>query len=107
VRTALVEFEKSADFDAVFCFIDKDAHISYTEALDKIKTTKLRKKLLPNDRKGIENLYEQLLPKLETAIRHAKQALQEAQRTGCDNPSTEIHNLVAYLHNLHDQRYCF
>lgn len=41
VAFAIETFKKDKDFDHVFCVFDKDKHISYTAALDKIRATRL------------------------------------------------------------------
>ena len=44
VEYAIEEFNKSRDFDHVYCVFDRDKHPSFDEALDKIHSTKLKKK---------------------------------------------------------------
>ena len=41
VAFAIETFKKDKDFDHVFCVFDKDKHISYNAALDKIRATRL------------------------------------------------------------------
>jgi hypothetical protein len=41
VTFAIETFRKDKDFDHVFCVFDKDKHIYYTAALDKIRATRL------------------------------------------------------------------
>ena len=41
VTFAIERFKKDKDFDHVFCVFDKDKHISYNAALDKIRATRL------------------------------------------------------------------
>ena len=50
--------------------------------------------------KNQANLYALLLGKLETAVRHAKIGLQQAQDEGELNPSTQVYELVDYLRNI-------
>lgn len=41
VAFAIETFKKDKDFDHVFCVFDKDKHVSYTAALEKIRATRL------------------------------------------------------------------
>jgi hypothetical protein len=41
VTFAIETFKNDKDFDCVFCVFDKDKHVSYTAALDKIRATRL------------------------------------------------------------------
>ena len=41
VTFAIETFKKDKDFDHVFCVFDKDKHVSYNAALDKIRATRL------------------------------------------------------------------
>jgi len=41
VTFAMETFKKNKDFEHVFCVFDKDKHVSYTAALDKIRATRL------------------------------------------------------------------
>jgi len=56
---------------------------------------------LPDYRKG-GAVFGHLLDRLDQAKQHARQARQDARRTGEDNPSTEVHDLVHYLQHLKD-----
>ncbi len=42
VNYAISEFEKSGDYNRVYCVFDKDRHGTYSEALEKVRRTKLR-----------------------------------------------------------------
>jgi len=53
----------------------------------------------PNYDKSASGLFTKLHEKLETAKSNAANALQEANETGTDNPSTRVHELVEYLQN--------
>ncbi|TVQ34747.1 MAG: RloB domain-containing protein [Wenzhouxiangella sp.] len=55
---------------------------------------------LPNYAKGQAGLFERLHGQLDFAIANAERALQHAQATGTDNPTTSVHKLVEYLRNL-------
>lgn len=47
--------------------------------------------------KNSRDIYQKLLPYQQSAIKNAKQAETDAQNTGQDNPSTQVHHLVSYL----------
>jgi hypothetical protein len=55
---------------------------------------------LPDYNKGAKGLFEKLLDRLETAKKHAAQSLAAANANSTDNPSTRVHELVAYLQQL-------
>nr|VFJ73757.1 MAG: RloB-like protein [Candidatus Kentron sp. FW] len=57
---------------------------------------------ISNYRKGKTGIFNELFPRLEEARRNATKALQDAERTGEHNPSTEVHELVGYLQNLNE-----
>jgi len=59
---------------------------------------------LPNYGKGAKGLYKQTAPLLDDAIRNAKRALLAAESAATDNPTTHVHELVAYLRSLAQQR---
>ena len=54
----------------------------------------------PNYDKSASGIFEQLYDKLETAKSNATRSLLEANKTGTDNPSTRVHELVDYLQNI-------
>ena len=58
------------------------------------------KRHMPDYRKGKAGVFEELRDRIETATRNAEQGRSDASATGQDNPSTEIHLLVAYLQSL-------
>ena len=58
------------------------------------------KKHLPDYEKGEVGLYQRLEDKLDIAIVNAKKGLAAAEAVGTDNPTTRMHLLVEYLHNL-------
>jgi hypothetical protein len=58
------------------------------------------KRHLPNYRKGHEGIYQELLPNLDQAITHAARLRRDNERTGNNNPSTRVHELVQYLRRL-------
>lgn len=55
---------------------------------------------LPAYSKGSQQVYLQLMPHTELAIRHAERAGQQATHNQTDNPSTLVHRLVTYLRTL-------
>lgn len=57
-------------------------------------------KHLPEYEKSQPGLFGELVPRLETAKTNAEKALKDVASTGEPNPSTEVHQLVAYLQNL-------
>ncbi len=58
------------------------------------------KKHYPDYDKSASGLFSKLYDKLETATANAINALQAAEQTGTDNPSTRVHELVEYLQNI-------
>lgn len=55
---------------------------------------------LPRYSKGSQHIYLQLMPFTDLAIRHAERASQQAVQNQTDNPTTQVHRLVTYLHTL-------
>lgn len=55
---------------------------------------------IPDYLKTTIGIFDRLTPNLESAIEHAKQALNDAHSTGSNDPSTEVHLLVEYLQNV-------
>ena len=45
-------------------------------------------------------MFERLEDRRETSMSNARRAMDDARKTGEDNPSTEVHELVEYLRNL-------
>ena len=43
VDHAIKKYRESKDYDRVYCIFDKDQHLTYNEALDKVRQTKLPK----------------------------------------------------------------
>lgn len=60
------------------------------------------KQVLPDYSKGDQNTFFNLIHQLEFAKQNAKRALQSADKSFTDNPSTYVHELVEYLQNLQD-----
>ena len=58
------------------------------------------KKYCPDYDKSASGLFTKLYEKLEMAKGNAVNALQAADQTGTDNPSTRVHELVEYLQNI-------
>lgn len=46
------------------------------------------------------NIFEELLPNLDSAIANAERSLNAAEAVNTDNPSTKVHKLVTYLQNI-------
>lgn len=55
---------------------------------------------LPDYEKGRQGLYSQIKGQTKQAITFAKRLEQQNQRSGSDNPSTQMHDLVEYLYEL-------
>ena len=55
---------------------------------------------VPGYKKGKQGLYSQIKGKTKKAIDFAKSLEKENQRSGSDNPSTGMHELVEYLYEL-------
>ncbi len=58
------------------------------------------KTYFPDYGKNRAGVFIALLEKLETAKQNARQALREANKTGTDNPSTKVHELVEFLQQI-------
>lgn len=50
--------------------------------------------------KAAGGMFERLEDRRETSMSNARRAMDDARKTGEDNPSTEVHELVEYLRNL-------
>jgi hypothetical protein len=55
---------------------------------------------MPAYTKASRGVFNQLFGQLEIAKTNAARSLAEAQRTGTDNPTTRVHELVDYLQNI-------
>ena len=62
------------------------------------------KRYMPRYRKAQMGVFVELLEELPGAIENAKRLLADAERTGTDNPSTRVHELIEYLQNIKDDR---
>ena len=58
------------------------------------------KKHIPRYEKGARNLFDELRERLEYAKTNAPRSLDAARRTGTDNPSTKVHELVDFLQKI-------
>lgn len=58
------------------------------------------KKYLPAYQKGGESIFVQLLDNQPQAIAYAAKSLRAADKSGDDNPSTKIHELIQYLQSI-------
>ena len=54
----------------------------------------------PDYEKGASGLFLQLLSRLDVAKSNANMPREDARKTGENNPSTEVHELVEYLQSL-------
>lgn len=50
--------------------------------------------------KGDDNIFPRFVENTSTAIKRAAQALDSANQTGIDNPTTRVHELVKYLQEI-------
>lgn len=55
---------------------------------------------MPGYAKGLNDVFGRLLNNLDVALQRAGRARNDAEATGADNPSTEVHSLVRYLQNI-------
>lgn len=55
---------------------------------------------MPGYAKGQKDVFARLADQLDCAIKNASRALQAAQANSTDNPSTRVHELVAFLQNI-------
>jgi len=58
------------------------------------------KKYMPDYQKGDNSIFNQILDSQPQAIAYAVNALRESEKSGNDNPSTKIHELIEYLKNI-------
>ncbi|MCU7905252.1 MAG: RloB family protein [Candidatus Thiodiazotropha sp. (ex Epidulcina cf. delphinae)] len=78
---------------------------TYTGTGTKSACSRLINELLryiPEYSKGAGGVFKTLMDHTEQAIANSKQALQEAEKNGTDNPITLMHGLVEYLTHLKD-----
>lgn len=84
-------------------------HFEYTTApfsatgKDSICHSLIKNKLcnhIPEYDKGKKEMVQRIIPKLDTAIKHAKMIETYHKTSGTDNPSTKVHILVEYLQNI-------
>jgi hypothetical protein len=66
------------------------------------RVIKALKQHFPNYAKGLKNIFDDLIPNLQRAIKHAQQLSRQNQKDGSVNPSTKVHDLVEYLVSLKD-----
>jgi hypothetical protein len=144
VDFGLEEYNRTKEYDNVYCVFDKDKHSTYKETLDRVKRKKLRKdhsihaitsvpcfefwillhykettkkfysgqgspcalvvrdlkEYIPNYEKGGKVSYASLKGELNKAINNAKKVAACCKASGTDDPSTQIHELILYLHQL-------
>jgi hypothetical protein len=108
-------------YDRVFCVFDRDGHANYDVALQRIAQSPYAqsKRLLAIPSwpcfelwmllhfryssgaiVGRKATYNELLPRRASAMTHAIRLQKENARTGANNPSTRVHELIDYLLNL-------
>lgn len=58
------------------------------------------KKYLPDYKKGATDIFDKLLISQDFAKANAERAFSQAQASGTDNPTTQVHLLVSFLENL-------
>ncbi len=58
------------------------------------------KKYMPDYQKGDRSIFDQLLDSQPQAIAYAVNSLRAAEKSGNNNPSTKIHELIEYLQNI-------
>lgn len=63
-------------------------------------TSDLEKKLPLYNKKTVKHWFNDLIDKLDTAIKHAKQLQEHNDKTNSINPATNIHELIEHLRNL-------
>ena len=59
-------------------------------------------KYIPGYSKGARGLFNDLMDQTDRAVANSERALQDAERSSTDNPSTLMHELVEYLQHLED-----
>ena len=83
-----------------FIYTTKAFGASGDSPCDELISTEL-KQYIPDYEKGNASIMIDLVNnQLSTALVNAKKAFDAAERTGTDNPKTEMHILVEYLKNL-------
>lgn len=55
---------------------------------------------LPGYQKAFAGIFDELLPLLDTAIKHGARLELHNRQTGSENPATRVHELVKYLRSL-------
>ncbi len=55
---------------------------------------------LPDYQKGRKSVFIELINQLVLATRNAQKALREAERSGTDNPTTHVHELVSFMRTI-------
>lgn len=58
------------------------------------------KKYIPTYNKNNRRIFDNLKPRLQTAIQNAEKANQSSKNAGTDNPSTKVVDLITYLLNM-------
>ena len=55
---------------------------------------------IPEYAKGSEGIFKQIMAQTDFAIANSERALDQAKKSGTDNPTTLMHDLVIYLRDL-------
>ncbi|MGM0705932.1 MAG: RloB family protein [Bacteroidota bacterium] len=58
------------------------------------------KQHISNYGKGMRGLYDETKPHLDTALERSRRRWKQAKGVGSLNPSTKVHKLITYLHNV-------
>jgi hypothetical protein len=102
---ALDEISKQEKFYAIIswpCFeFWVLLHFRYSAApIHRAKALKDVIRCYPTYSKGSKSVFDDLSPRLQAAITHAKRLVVENNKNGSTNPATRMHELVEYLINL-------
>jgi hypothetical protein len=65
---------------------------------------KLKREALPDYEKGLQGVYERTSSHIQQGIVNAQRALESAEQTGTDNPTTRVHELVEDLFKLSQRK---
>ena len=58
---------------------------------------------MPDYQKGQKAVFAELIDQLDFAIKNAQRALQTAERSGTDNPTTHVHELVDFMRKIKEK----
>ncbi len=83
-----------------FIYTTKPFGASGDSPCDELISTKLKKYLSDYEKSDVAIITYLVENKLGTALANAKKTFEAVERTGTDNPKTEMHILIEYLKNL-------